>query len=315
MLANQNLSAAADAIRSFKADFPDDGNAYLLEGTLQLSRRDLAAAEKSLTKAEQLNPDSVPAASGRIQVLLAGGKSAEARQYVQRLMITHPDRAGFLILGARTYATLKDFSAAEVLLRKTLQLDPSRSETYGLLAQLYGLQGKPDQALAEYQALAAAQPKSVSARTMVGVMLQATHRKQEAKEAYRELLAIDPSAPVAANNLAWMLAEDNENLDVALQLAQTAKAGLPESPSAADTLGWVYLRKGLASQAISEFTEALGRDPENAGFHYRLGFAYAQSGETIQARRSLERALALNGGAPEAAEARATLTRLSRIGL
>jgi Flp pilus assembly protein TadD len=209
---------------------------------------------------------------------------------------------------------LREFETAEPLLRGALQLEPSRIETYSMLAQLYLLEGKPEQALAEYQELSEARPKSISAATMRGTLLQVAQRRQEAKDAYRKVLAIDPSAPVAANNLAWMLAEDNENLDVALQLAQTAKAALPDDSSAADTLGWIYFKKGLTGQAISEFKDAVAKEPANASFHYRLGLAYAQNGDLAEARRTLERALELNAQAPEATDARATLTRLAKLG-
>jgi len=242
MVANQNVKSATDAIQAFKSDFPDNELGVILEGTLSFSRKDFAAAAKAFARAEQMNPKSDAAASGRIQTMFATGSRAEAKQYADRLVAAHPGDAKFKILAARAYATLREFETAEPLLRGALQVDPSRIEAYNMLAQLYLLEGKPEQALAEYQELADARPKSISAATMRGTLLQVTHRRPEAKDAYRKVLAIDPSAPVAANNLAWMLAEDDENLDVALQLAQTAKAGLPDESSAADTLGWIYLK-------------------------------------------------------------------------
>jgi tetratricopeptide (TPR) repeat protein len=314
LLAGNDLTAAEQSIKALKADFPQAADSYVLEGSLHLLRKNLAAAGTAYAKAEQLNADSVTAASGRVQVLLASGKAGDAKVYVDRLTTRHADDPAFLLLAARAYATMRDYGRAEPLLRTTLERDPARTEAYAMLAQLYLRDGKPDQALVEFQTLAAKQPKSESARTMVGTILQMTNRRTEAKEAYRQVLGLNPSAPVAANNLAWMLAEDNENLDNALQLAQAAKVGLPDSPNAADTLGWVYLKKGLAARAIPEFVEALAKEPGNAGFHYRLGFAYAQDGQLGEARRSLEKALSLDPKAPEATEAKAALARLSRLG-
>ncbi len=314
MLANQRLKDAGDAIDAFKKTFPQSEDGYVLEGALNLLRKNVAAAEKAYAKAEELNPNSVAAATGRVQVLLGTGRAGEARVYVDRLTTTHANDVAFVALAGRTFAALRDYDRAEPLLRKTLEMDPSRTETYAALAQLYLQQGKPDQALTEYQVLATQQPKSVSAKTMVGTLLQMKNSRAEAKDAYRQALAINKSAPVAANNLAWMMAEDNEELDTALQLAQTAKSTLPDSADVADTLGFIYLKKGLADQAISEFTDALAKQPRNPGYHYRLGFAYAKSGQFTQARRSLETALSLDAKAPEAIEARTTLERLSRVG-
>ena len=40
------------------------------------------------------------------------------------------------------------------------------------------------------------------------------------------------------------MVETGQNLDVALSLAQIARRGMPNSPSSADTLAWVYYQKG-----------------------------------------------------------------------
>ncbi len=77
------------------------------------------------------------------------------------------------------------------------------------------------------------------------MILQMEGKNAEAQKQYEKVMTLDPRAPVAANNLAWIYAESGANLDVALQLAQTAKAGLPDSPEVDDTLGWVYYKKDL----------------------------------------------------------------------
>ena len=51
--------------------------------------------------------------------------------------------------------------------------------------------------------------------------------------------------------------EQGGNVDVAMGLAQTARRGMPDSPNAADTLGWAYYQKGVYQSAISQFQEAL----------------------------------------------------------
>ena len=104
---------------------------------------------------------------------------------------------------------------------------------------------------------------------------------------------ITPDTPIAANNLAAMLADNGENLDRALELAQTAKAQLPQNAQASDTLGWVYYKKGLGSLAISALQEGVKQDPANPVIHYHLGLAFLQNGDKPEARAALERALRL----------------------
>ena len=85
---------------------------------------------------------------------------------------------------------------------------------------------------------------------MIGILQETRKDRDAARRAYEQALAGDPHAGVAANNLAWIYAADGK-LDQALGLAMTAQASLRRRPEPEDTLGWIYLKKGLTSQAIS----------------------------------------------------------------
>ena len=124
------------------------------------------------------------------------------------------------------------------------------------------------------------------------------------------MLEIDPRAAVAANNLAWIYAQDGGNLDIALQLAQTAKSQLPDQPEFNDTLGWIYYKKDLATLAIPPLQQSVEKDPKNPVYHYHLGLAYAKSGDKGKAKSSLEQALKLKPDFEGAAEARKVLASL-----
>ena len=123
-------------------------------------------------------------------------------------------------------------------------------------------------------------------------------------------MQLDPEAAVAANNLAWIYSESGENLDVALQLAQTAKRKLPETPEVNDTLGYIYYKKDLPALAIPPLQASVQKDPNNPLFHYHLGLAYKKAGNSTQARESLSRALTLKPDFSGAQEARAALESL-----
>jgi tetratricopeptide (TPR) repeat protein len=136
------------------------------------------------------------------------------------------------------------------------------------------------------------------------------NNKEDAKRWYEKALSVDSGAPVAANNLAWLTAEQGGNLDVALQLAQAAKARLPNSPEVDDTLGWIYYKKGLNTLAIGSFQASIEKDQKNALYHYHLGLAYAKNGDKDKARDSLKQALSLNPKFDGADEAQKTLASL-----
>ena len=107
----------------------------------------------------------------------------------------------------------------------------------------------------------------------------------------------------------------------ALDLAQEAKALLPDNPNTADTLGWVLFKRGIPSAAIGYLREAMAgfSDDDNAlGIvSHHLALAYEANEQPDMAMEMLETAIASadrierNGQTPGwAAEVRAMAERL-----
>jgi Tfp pilus assembly protein PilF len=143
------------------------------------------------------------------------------------------------------------------------------------------------------------------------MILMTQSQTEQAKKKFEEVLAIDPRAVIANNNLAWIYAEAGTDLDTALKLAQTATAQAPEQPEIMDTLGWVYYKKNLPELAIPLFESSVKKAPTNASYHHHLGLAYLKVGRSAHARESLQRALASN---PDATTAAAVKRALAQIG-
>jgi Flp pilus assembly protein TadD len=215
-----------------------------------------------------------------------------------------------LILAARTYAAGGDLTRTEQTLMKVLDVAPDSQQAYSLLGQLYLSQKKLAQAREKFEELGKRQSKPVAPETMIAMILQMEGKDAEAQKRYEKVMTIDPRAPVGANNLAWIYAESGGNLDVSLQLAQTAKAGLPESPDVDDTLGWIYYKKNLVVQALPPLRAAVLKNGQNPDYQYHLGLALVKSGDAVGGRQSIEKALQLNPNFSGAADARKTLATL-----
>jgi len=147
---------------------------------------------------------------------------------------------------------------------------------------------------------------------MVGLILETQGKRDEAKRWYEATVADITNAPIAANNLAFIYAEEGTNLDVALQLAKSAKQQMPDNAVVDDTLGWVYYKKDLAPMAVGPLEESLKKMPDNPDILYHLGLTYAKIGEKVKARDALERALKVNPRLAGAASARQTLASVSQ---
>jgi Tfp pilus assembly protein PilF len=166
------------------------------------------------------------------------------------------------VLASRLYIAGRDLTKAEQVLREAIDRDPTGSDAYVLLGEVYAAQQRVPEALQAYDGIAAKTPSNIAARTMAAVLAHASHNLSDAKKRYTDILALEPRAVVAANNLAWIYADEEQNLDLAVQLAEQAVELVPGRADVRDTLGWVYYRKRLPHFAIPHFEEAVRRDPE-----------------------------------------------------
>jgi tetratricopeptide (TPR) repeat protein len=203
--------------------------------------------------------------------------------------------------------SLGDAQKAESAYQRLLRVDPDNTTAYARLAAMYVAQNRLSEAREYYEGMARQQSKPVAAKTMIATLLTAEGKRDEARKYYQEVLALNPRAAVAANNLAWDYAERGGDLAVALNLAQTAKAELPDEAQVSDTLGWVYYKRDLPGPAVAALREAVKQDPDSAGIHYRLGLAYLKNGDELEARQTLQRVLTLDPKFPAAADVRKAL--------
>jgi len=164
--------------------------------------------------------------------------------------------------------------------------------------------------VAEFDRLSQRLVKPVGALTMAGIILQGQGRLAEARTRLERAIAIDSNASVAANNLAWLYVEAGDNLERGLSLAQSAAQAMPDSPEVLDTLGWAYYKNELPALAVPVLVRAIENDPKNATYHYHLGLACAKTGDTVGAKRALERALEFGSSREWAPEARRELAAL-----
>ena len=197
-------------------------------------------------------------------------------------------------------------------LRKAIELDKNNVDALEKLGKVQVQEGSADKALALYQQSIKDNPREVAFYILCGELYEAKKDWEQAKSMYQQALSVSPDHPLASNNLAYVILEQGGNVDVAMGMAQAARRGMPDSPNAADTLGWAYYQKGIYQSAISQFQEALRLTekrggPDDADLHYHLGLAYQKTNQPALARQQLEKAVKLS---PSNAEARKALSEL-----
>jgi tetratricopeptide (TPR) repeat protein len=312
LLKAQEFDRAEREVRALIEQVPHVAAVHVQNGVLAASRNDATSAKASFDRALAIDRDSIEAFAGVLALDLNRRDFAAAKARLDRRLESETTpSAALLLLAGRTYASMNDLPATERVLRRAIETDATLLPAYELLAQMYSKQNRLDDARREFDNLAQRHSSPASALTMSGLLWQAVGNDGEARKRFEQAVTADDRAVVAANNLAWMYADSGQKLSEALRLARTAAELVPNNSDFLDTLGWVYLKSSLPALAIAPLSRAAGIDPKRAGYQYRLGLAYAGSGDVERGRTALHRALALDGEAAWADDARRVLAGLT----
>jgi tetratricopeptide (TPR) repeat protein len=283
----------------------------ILVGAIQASRGNVDAARSNFLRALDGDRNSVEALTGLVDLEIRNHQEARVRPLVDRALPSHAADPAYLLLAARVAFAQADPARAESLLRTALNANPGHIDAALVMSDVLGrLNRRPDALLVIEQALQK-QPESFALSVRQATLLEESGQIDAARARYERLAVDNPQSSIVSVRLAALYANSNGNLDAALRLASGARVRLPNDPMSADTLGWIYVRKGLASRGIPYLLEALQADPSNAAYHYHLGVAHATLGDDSKAATELKRALDLDASFPAAADAKARLTRLS----
>ena len=288
---------------------PQSPAPYFQLGNIQLAQKHYAEAQKFYQQALERDPASSEGLSGLMNTYFAQKQFDKAIVAADVQIAKSPNNANFYdLLGTALFNAKKDLPGADAALHKAIELDKNNSDAIEKLGKVQVQEGSADKALALYQQSIRDNPREVRFYILSGELYAAQRDWEHAKSMYQQALAITPDHPLASNNLAYVILQQGGNVDVAMGLAQTARRGMPDSPNAADTLGWAFYQKGIYGSAINQFREALRLsekrgDPEDAEVHYHLGLAYQKDNKSALARQHLEKAVKLNPNNPDAKKA------------
>jgi tetratricopeptide (TPR) repeat protein len=308
-LAQQKSDQAAAVYRQMTELFPKDPQPSFLLGNALLRQGQQAEARKAFEKSHEISPDYLPAVERLMDLDIATQQYAPAMNRVQKLIDKDPKLAQPWALRAKIYLAQRDFMHAEPDLLKAIDLDPKLEPAYELLAQLYVASNRSEEAIAKLTAFVE-QNKTVPALMQLAMINEQLKHFDAARDAYEKLLTVAPNFPLALNNLAVLYSEHLGELDKAYDLAKRAKAAMNE-PHIADTLGWIFFKKGDYSNALPLLQEGAGKLPDLPEIQFHLGMAYYMLGDEGPARIALQKAVDARADFPGKDEARRRLTLLA----
>ena len=284
---------------------PKSAGAMINLAKVFIAEKNPAEALKLYESALVSDDKNFDALSGTIGIFNRQKQFVQAHAKIDEFLGKNADRndvsAALHYLNADTFLAEKNTDSAEAELKKAMELDENYLPAYSAYASLLIARNQTDSAVEQYKKAVEKKP-SATLYTLIGMLEEARSNSPEAEKNYRRALEIAPETPIAANNLAWLIADGGQgNLDEALQLAQSAVNKNSNVAGYYDTLGWVYFKKGLYSPAVEQLKKAVALDESdvkrtganpNPAYRLRLGTALASSGDKLSARREVETSLA-----------------------
>jgi len=272
----------------------------------------IPVAEALMVRAAELFPASRDVHFHLAQLYLVSGKPVKALEVFEQLSrIKAPagiDPALDSLQQSVVYqkigsirAELADFEQAVSAYKKALEFTPDNSEARLGLGDVYLREGKPDDALAEYDPVAAASPQSVPAQFRVADANLRRGNYPEAAKAAAKALAIDPKHQRARYIQATALLrmdrkeEGDKELELYRNLEADARAERDRNRNV------VVLNRGAAGkflegspeESIDMFLKIIESYPDVSPHYLNLGIAQSKLGRHQAAVDTFQKMLSL----------------------
>ena len=284
---------------------PDNLEALAIRAELLLVRGEPGEAEELLASAaaDHGAPREFAALYG--QALLSQGRIEEGAAYLRSRSDADSLDPTIASMHGRALLLLGDSDGAVSEFRRSARLDPGNRIVIGMLSRLLVALDRPEEGVpllewihVRYEAMEPELISLAAGYSMMGesarahaILDEATARFGDtgailrargatyygagdfdsAIDAYEKLLEIDENSVTALNFIAYTLADENRELDRALEYARRAVELEEDNPLLRDTLGWTQFRLGNMEEARRELDLSVELGGDNPVILEHLG--------------------------------------------
>ena len=182
-------------------------------------------------------------------------------------------------LGA-AFAEAHKLNCAVPAFEEALRLDERDWRARYNLALVLIQKGDEKKAAEHLHILIQQKPDSPEAHDTLGSLLQQQGKLEEAEEEFKQALKCDPGFAAAALSLGQVLIDQKRYTAAMAYLQDTLKKPAPPDVTAQlhTTLAVAYAESGDSDQAIRTLAEVIKAHPDNAEAYFNLGTVYAKQG-------------------------------------
>lgn len=275
----------------------------MVRGDAQLGLRQIEPAKDSYASAVKAAPDYYGGYLGLARLAAAKNDAAEAARQIDLVLQKAPQSLEGLMLKGDLFGAQGKIDEAIAAYQAAIKANPNRSAPHFRLANMYLAQNKPDDVIKEVQAAQKAEPSNLE-----GSYLLARNDFQQKKysEARTHIQAVLRGAPdhlpsiLLAGAISAALGE-TESAEKNLKRVINA---IPSSGYARSLLAGTYLTKGQADLALETLTPALQVAKPDERIFALTGQAYLAKGDVAHATEMFDKARIAN---PQSAEIRTRL--------
>jgi len=242
-------------------------------------------ASAKLNQALEYQEDLVEAQSRLIQLYVADGRATDAIAMAKKIQRQRPKEGVGYKLEADVHLRAADWKEAFNALEKGYAMTSSGALVPPLHTALVKL-GRQPAADALTQKWLKENPRDLQVRAYLAESAMKSKNYESAAGLYREMLSIQPNAPLALNNLAWVAGEMKDPR--ALKYAEEANKLLPNTPPIMDTLGWLLVEEGAPLRGVQLLQKAVELAPQLYDIRLHLAKSLMQVNQKDLARKELE---------------------------
>lgn len=209
----------------------------------------------------------------------------KALDLVRPLKRDFPDDPDVLYLSSHAYSQLSTRASQRLLMSA-----PGSYQAHQLNAESLEIEGRLDEAAAEYRKILARSPNVAGIHYRLGELLLAGERGpstlNDARREFQEELKIDPRNAAAEYEIAEMARQARQWND-AIEHFKRAASLDPQFAEALVGLGKSLVSAGRPQDAVAPLERAAELKPSDANVHYQLSFAYRRLGREREAATQL----------------------------
>jgi tetratricopeptide (TPR) repeat protein len=294
---------------------PNSPDVNFQVGLVNLAENKYKEAEDAFRKVHELNPANPRGLMGMVETQMAQSRPDQALALLRAESDKNPNNIDLRLaignIAVRSGKYDEALTAFNQILNALDKNSKQRGDIYLRIGETYRRKGDDAGAVSVLQKAREVLPDNITVLSTLALTLDHAGRWSEARQMYDATLRLDANNGISLNNLAFLIAEHNGDLDDALTKAQKAKQLLPNTYEVADTLGWIYLKKNLSDNAIEIFKDLTTKAPNQSTFHYHLGMALYQKGDKPKAIKELQDSLKYNPPKDERDKVQQLLGRLT----